>query len=89
MNLVPLIALLAALLIPLVRAVAAAKAAPKYKTYVFVITYIEVFGWIVCVTIIGIPLGLILVLGSQAARVLLDIEANTRLAANQGRQGNS
>ncbi|MDE3032325.1 MAG: hypothetical protein KGI56_01550 [Acidobacteriota bacterium] len=74
-------------IIPLIMAIRASIAATKYKTYIFVITYFEWWGWILCLTIIGIPLGLGLVLGSQAARVLVDIEANTRVAANQLSQG--
>lgn len=75
-----LIALFVVFLFPIVMATRAALAATKYKTYVFVITYFEWLGWVVCLTIIGIPVGLGLVLSSQAARILVDIEANTREA---------
>ncbi|MBC2719703.1 MAG: hypothetical protein HGJ96_08955 [Desulfobacteraceae bacterium] len=74
---VPLIILLIILLIPVIKAYNAAKEAEKFKTLVFVTTFYEYLGWILCFTIIGIPIGLVLVLASQLSNVLIKIEANT------------
>ena len=65
------------LLIPFIKAFQAAKEAKKLKTLVFVTTFYEWMGWIICCTIIGIPIGLGLVLLAQVVRLLIEIEKNT------------
>lgn len=72
-----LLIIIVIMLIPIFKAYNAAKSAQKFKTLIFVSTFIEWFGWILCITIIGIPIGLGLVLSSQAAGVLIQIENNT------------
>lgn len=70
--------LVIALLVPLFKAFQAAKETEKFKALVFVVTFYEWFGWVLCITIIGIPFGLGLVLASQAVRLLIEIEKQTR-----------
>jgi len=62
---------------PIVKAYLAAKEAVKFKALVFVTTFFEWVGWIICITIIGLPIGLAFVLAAQSARVLIEIEKNT------------
>ena len=50
----------------------------RYKTLHGLTSFIEVVGWLVCLTIIFIPFGLLMVIAAQAARVSIDIEDNTR-----------
>jgi hypothetical protein len=72
-----LVLLLIILIVPVVKAYNAAKQAEKFKTLVFILTFYEWLGWILCFTIIGIPIGLGFVLASQLSRVFIQIEANT------------
>lgn len=74
-------------LIPLVKAFDASKKADKFKSLVFVITFYEWLGWIICITIIGIPVGLSLVLAAQSIRVLIEIEKNTSETRNLLKKG--
>jgi len=64
--------------IPIYKAFTASKQAEKFKILVFVITFYEWVGWILCITIVGIPIGLGLVLISQYIRLTIEIENNTR-----------
>jgi hypothetical protein len=69
--------LLIILLIPFLMAIKAAKQAEKFKTLVFIVVFYEWLGWILCFSIIGIPIGIGLVLLSQLSRVFIQIEENT------------
>ena len=57
--------------LPAIKAFSAAKGAKKFKALVFVTTFFEWLGWSLCITIIGIPIGLALVLAGQSGRVLV------------------
>lgn len=78
MEFLPAIMLLLIIfLVPTVKAYLAAKKAEKFKALVFATIFFEWVGWIICITIIGIPFGLALILAGQSARVLIEIEKNT------------
>jgi len=77
-----IILLIVFLVVPIVKAYHAAKQADKFKTLVFITTFYEWLGWIICFTIIGIPIGLGLVLIAQLSRVFIQIEANTNQSLN-------
>ena len=47
---------------------------------------VEWFGWMLCVTLVGIPLGLALVLNAQCAQLAIRTEKNTREARDLLRQ---
>ncbi len=76
MSFLPMIAIIAAIVLvifflPAIKAFSAAKGAKKFKALVFVTTFFEWLGWSLCITIIGIPIGLALVLAGQSGRVLV------------------
>jgi len=77
----PIIIIIIAFLTPIYKGYFAAKEAEKFKTLVFVTTYFEWLGWILCITIIGIPFGLGLVLVSQSAHLQIKslLEQNQKL----------
>ncbi len=79
--LLPLIGLIiTVLLVPFFKAYIASKSTERLKTLVFITTFYEWLGWIICITIIGIPIGFGLVLSAQTVRLLINIEDNTRQA---------
>ncbi len=73
-------------LLPIVKSYLATKEAVKFKALVFVTTFFEWVGWIICITIIGLPIGLAFVLAAQSARVLIEIEKNTAETRNLVKQ---
>ncbi|GEM_PF-3573950 len=75
-----LVIVIAGFIIPVVKAYHAAQQASEFKTLVFITTFYEWIGWVLCFTIVGIPIGLGFVLASQLSRVFIKIEDNTHQA---------
>lgn len=47
-----------------------AKGLEQFKTFVFIAKLTEIYGWISCLTIIGIPIGLIFILFGQLMKII-------------------
>ena len=74
---VPLLICFILFIMPIIKAYIIAKEAEKFKTLVFIKSFYESLGWLLCLTIIGIPVGLGFVLLARSCTVLIKIEANT------------
>ena len=59
----------------------------KYKTLFAIVKFNNFIGWILVITILGIPLGLPMILLGQAILVQIAIEKNTRATAMYLRKG--
>ena len=47
-----------------------AKGLEQFKTFVFIAKLTELYGWISCLTIIGVPIGLIFILFGQLMKII-------------------
>jgi len=64
-------------LVPIIRGLIESAKAKKFKLLVFSLTFTETFGFILCISIIGIPLGILLIMQAQKEKVNIEIEKNT------------
>jgi hypothetical protein len=64
--------------IPLIIAVIRAFQNKELRTLVFAVTFVEIFGFVICITIILIPVGILLILNAQHVMVHIKTEKNTR-----------
>lgn len=64
-------------IIALILAIIKGSKAEKFKTLIFAMSFYEYLGWIICISLIGIPIGLTMVLTAQCVRLFIEIEKNT------------
>ncbi len=61
--------------------------ASSFRAFVFLTRFVEVLGWGLCLTVVGVPAGVLLVLLTQGAQVLAAIHGETRCMAGGRESG--
>lgn len=67
------------IILPTIKGFMAASKNIEFKVLVFTVAFVETFGFVICITIILIPLGMLLVLVAQNIKVNIQTEKNTRI----------